>query len=180
MARNSLSSIISHVRLLIGDTAGSPQVWSDDDIQTFLDNHRQDVKYAQLYPVTDYSTGVAQYLEWRAGGGWWDDDATLTDAQYQTLTPATKDLQRGVWVFATHTPDALLSGAAYDVNAAAADVCDAWIGKIKFAYDFTADGSTFHRSQMLDHLQALAVRLRSSGPNGGVRTAQLVRSDLWR
>lgn len=178
MARASMAALISQVRLLVGDPAGASATFSDDEMQGFLDDQAADVRYESLAPVpTIQPGGATEYLIWDAPVGWWEASEALTDSGYNTVTAASVDRQRGRWTFDMHQSAVLLTGTHYDVWLVAAAVADAWIGKLKLSYDFTADGATFHRSQMIEHLQGLATRLRSNGPNGGVRTAELIRSD---
>lgn len=178
MARASMAALITQMRLLIGDPV-SQSTFSDDELQTFLDGQRVDEYYAPLRPIPSVAAGGAtSYLEWRAANGWYEDSVTLRDASYGTLTPDTEDLQRGVWTFAASQTSVRLSGSRYLVWQAAADAVDAWIAKVKFGYDFTADGATFKRSQMVESLTTLAAKLRASGPDGGVITAQMIRDDV--
>lgn len=61
-------------------------------------------------------------------------------------------------------------GFCYDMNAAAADVLDAWASHVKTAYDFKTDDQQFDRSQAYEMLTGRARELRrSSAP----RVAQL-------
>lgn len=180
MARPTMAAIIAQVRLLVGDPASSQQTWSDDELQTFLDAHRQDYYYLPLTPIPTYTSTTTTWLKWyTVANGWWEDGVVLQDADYDTLTTSAEDLQSGIWTFPVTQSAVLLTGSAHDVHMAAADVCDAWIGKLRLAFDFTADGATFHRSQMITNLQAIAQRLRASGANGGVRMAQMTRSDVY-
>jgi len=49
-ARASLASLITRVRTLIDDNA-TAKTFSDDEVQTALDNWRTDVRYLELRPA---------------------------------------------------------------------------------------------------------------------------------
>lgn len=173
-----MAALITQVRLLVSDPAGASATFSDDELQTFLDNNATDVFYEPLTPEpTIAAGGVTEYLTWRAGLGWWEASETLTDGSYNGLTAATADRQRGRWTFGEHQSAVLLRGACYDVYLAAAEVIDAWIAKLKLAFDFAADGGDYKRSQQVKALQELGKSLRAKAGGGGAIVAQMVRSD---
>ena len=179
MARASLSALLTQVRLPIGDPAGASAVFSDDELQLFLDNHATDVFYAPLTPEPSIAAGgVTSYLTWRADVQWWEAVETLTDSDYAALTAVTSDRQRGRWTFAASQNAVMVTGTWFDVYLAAADAVDAWLAKVKLSYDFSADGGDFKRSQLVKSLQELATRLRSQGGGGGVITATMYRGDV--
>jgi hypothetical protein len=179
VARASMAALLTQMRLLIADPAGASATFSDDELQSFLDNNATDVWYEPLQPEPTIAPGGATaYLTWRASAGWWEASEVLTDSSYNVLTVATADRQRGRWTFATHQAAVLLRGARYDIYLAAAEAVDAWSAKLKLAYDFSADGGDYKRSQQVKALQELATTLRSKAGSGGVMTASMVRTDI--
>lgn len=179
MARASMAALIAQVRLLVSDPAGASAVFSDDELQTFLDNNAADVFYEPLTAEPTIAPGgSAQYLTWRAAAGWWEASEVLTDGSYNVLTAATADRQRGRWTFGESQSDVLIRGARYDVYLAAAEVVDAWLAKVKLAYDFSADNGDYKRSQQVKALSELGASLRAKAGGGGVLTAQMMRSDI--
>lgn len=48
----------------------------------------------------------------------------------------------------------------WDTNAAGADLLDAWANRYATAFDFSAGGSTYNRSQVTENLRAAASALR--------------------
>jgi hypothetical protein len=179
MARASMAALITQVRLLVGDPAGASATFSDDELQTFLDNNAADVFYEPLTPEPSIAAGgVTQYLTWRASVGWWEASEVLTDGSYNVLAAATADRQRGRWTFDASQSAVLIRGARYDVYLAGAEAVDVWLAKVKLAYDFSADGGDYKRSQQVKALQELGASLRAKAGGGGVLTAQLVRDDI--
>lgn len=171
-------ALVAHVRLLIGDPAGADATFSDDELQTLLDEHATAVRYASLTPEASIAPGGgASYYTWVAPLGWWEAGETLTDSSYYPLTPTVIDRQRGRWTFSASQNDVLLTGTYYDVHLAGAAAIDAWLAKIKLSYDFAADGGDYKRSQMIKGLEAMAQTLRAKAGNGGAVTATMTRWD---
>src|SRR5690606_31595054 len=160
MARASMAALISHLRLLVHDPAGDDQTFSDDEIQTFLDQHQTEVRYLRLDPIdTIQSGGTVVTLAYRAPVGWWEDTVSLYDRSYDELTPDSEDLQTGRWTFAAHQAEPVyLTGYTYDLYGAAIDCLTAWAAQLKSAFDFTADGLSVKRSQQLASINGLMAR----------------------
>lgn len=178
MTRSSMAALITQVRLLVGDPAGASAVFSDDELQTFLDNNATEAFYELLEAEPTIAAGGATtYLTWRHAAGWWEADEVLTDSSYNELTAASADRQRGRWTFAASQSAVLIAGTHYDVYLAAAEAVDAWLAKVKLAYDFSADGGDFKRSQQAKALQELGAALRQRAGNGGVLSATMTRWD---
>ena len=159
-ARASLASLITRVRTLIDDNA-TAKTFSDDEVQTALDNWRTDVRYLELRPAETRTASGVEYRDYYAPVGDWESDVVLYDGTYAVVTPATSDYQTGYWMFTNSTgPPVYLVGKTFDVHAAAADLLEAWAAKVKTAYDFTADGASFSRSQQVTALLQLAGEYR--------------------
>jgi hypothetical protein len=58
-------------------------------------------------------------------------------------TPSTADYTTGRWTFNDSQMGVYLTGWAYDLYAASADLLEAWAAKVSVEFDFTADGSSF-------------------------------------
>ena len=173
--RASMAALIARLRLLVNDPVGASQIWSDDQLQDWLDGQRTDVVRAALYYNWAIVAGANAVLNYFAETGDWESDAALSDVEGTTLTPGAVNLLTGRWTFAAHqAPPVYLTGQTYDLYAAAADVLEARAGQLAGAYDFTADGATYHRSQQAAGLLALARQYRGrSRP----RMIQMVRDD---
>lgn len=59
--------------------------------------------------------------------------------------------------------------ATYDLNSAAAEVWMEKAAALASAYDFTADGGSFNRSQMIKHAQSMAAYYRARRAARSVR-----------
>ncbi len=160
--RAGMAALIARVRGLIHDPAGAGQVFDDQAIQDALDARRSDVRRLELTTAeTIFPGGASETRDYYAERGPWEDDVLLQGSDYATLTPETPDLMMGHWAFAKDTPPPVyLTGKTYDVYAAAADLLEAWAAKQKLAFDFSADGAKFHRSQAVGALTELAARYR--------------------
>lgn len=184
--RTSMGDLITRIRTLVNDPSpdGFPHttgtvVWTDQQLQDFLDRHQTVVRYAQLQPAPSMTTGgVISYLEYVAGDQDWEADVALADAAFAALTPATSDLINGVWTFAASTvPPVFATGKVYDVHWAAADVLEAWAAKVALRFDFATSDQRFQASQQREALLEVAQVYRSKAKP---KRADMVRADAMR
>lgn len=166
--------LVDRVRRLIHDPNGAEAIWTDNEIQEWLDAHRLDVTMLPLTAVWSLVGGVAVALDYYATDGHWADDALLYDSSGAALTAESADLLVGRWTFAAHTQQVYLTGKSYDPYAAAADALEAMAAQVALAYDFSADGASFHRSQQGEALLRLARQYRGRSRPA---VARLVRED---
>lgn len=171
-ARATMATLIARVRRLIHDPSGVEEVWTDEEIQEWLDAHRLDVAMLPLEPIWSIVGGAVMTLDYIAPYGHWEADALLSDAAGAELTPASADLLVGRWTFAAHTPQVYLTGKSYDPYAAAADALEARAAQVALAYDFSADGASFQRSQQGEALLRLARQYRGRSRPIVVRLAR--------
>lgn len=163
MPRATMAELISRVRGLIADPAGSSQAFTDDEVQAALDRYQVVVQYAPLLPApTLLPGGTVEYRDYYAGVGDWEAGEQLVNAASQALTPTASDRLTGHWTFASpgQLPPVLVTGAYYDVWAAAADLLEAWAARVKLEFDLTLPGGTFARSQKAKALLELAASYR--------------------
>lgn len=172
MARSTLATIIQYVRdLTFAGTAeytlGATSYFSDNHVQDYLDRHRLDIDKELLVSVEKWvGGGTVQYLEFRSryrfleatdGGSavFWIEDSTGTD---QGTANWSADYQRGIVTFTADQAGSAryLSGRAYDVYGAAAELLRSWANREKLSFDFETDGQRFKRSQKAQLLQQMA------------------------
>lgn len=163
MARSTMAALITRLRTLVADPAGASQAWADDDLQLALDAHRHQARYEELAPLDTIAAGGAiTWLIWISPFTDWEDSPVLVDSGYTVITPASSDLIRGRWTFSSHqAAGALITGDAFNLYAAAAEVLDMWATKTAREFDFTADNATFRRSQQAAALRAQAETYRA-------------------
>lgn len=160
MARSSMASLITQVRLMVADPYGSTAVMTDDQVQACLDQHRNDERYVQMRPVDRIAAGGAvTYVEFWAPASmtWWESDAALVDGSFNTVTPTTSDYVNGRWVFAADQSSVMplhLSGQWYDVYGAAADACQVIAASVSLQMDYADAGIQntwqFKQKNMID------------------------------
>lgn len=180
-ARASMADLIARLRSMIYDPSGANQTFSDDELQGFLDDHRTDVQYMELEPVATYGPGgTTSYLAYTAAIGNWEASVVIVDSDYESVSPSEKDYRRGTWSFnASQEPPLYLSGSHYNLNLAAVAALEHWCARLKMAYDFTADGATFKRSQQLASMQSLIAQYKTADVEArGVQVMTMTRSDL--
>lgn len=158
--RSSMADLVTLVRDLIGDEAGADQVFSDNQVERALDVHRWEFTYLPLTPLASVVSGSTVRLVWVSSEKYWESDAVLVDANYNTLTPAVAEPLIGRWKFSSHTPSVRVSGTVYDPYGAAADLLEMWAGKTSLEFDFEADGGSYKRSQKSTELRSLAAKYR--------------------
>lgn len=175
MARTTMADLISLMRDLVGDPAGSEQLLSDNQVERALDAHRWDRRYEPLNPLTTVSGSTSTYLDWYSDEQYWESDEALYDISYGALTPSSSEPMLGKWSFLTTQATVLISGKTYDPYGAAADLLEMLAAKYAGEYDVNADGASLARSQRPKALLALAAQYRKQQKTMICRT---VRNDL--
>lgn len=131
-----------------------------DVVQDTLDRHATAVQGARLtgtpHPITGSTTTYA-------GPHGWADDAVVTDANGDPLTP-TADPLRGRWTFDADTPGPVhIDGTYYELNAAAAELAELLAAQLAGGIlSFTdAAGESWSRGDASAALLELATRFRA-------------------
>lgn len=131
-----------------------------DVVQDTLDRHATAVQGARLtgtpHPITGSTTTYA-------GPHGWADDAVVTDANGDPLTP-TADPLRGRWTFDADTPGPVhIDGTYYDLNAAGAELAELLAAQLAGGIlSFTdAAGESWSRGDASAALLELATRFRA-------------------
>lgn len=185
-ARNTMSSLITLVRTMIGDPkpnfTNTIVQFSDDDIQDRLDTSRDDIRYEGLTIAPSIvnlnstsNSASTIFSDYYSKYKWWEADVVLqgqgaNGVPWIVLTPASSDLIVGHWqfensVFTNGTvpgqlPPVFATGKVYDPYMAAADLLEFWAATLTGAYDVTVDGQSLRRSQLMTAKLALAEQYR--------------------
>jgi hypothetical protein len=176
--------MIARVRDLVGDSlsATSAPAFSEQQIQEALDRERVDYILGDLHELAGRYSIVGGAYRWTdyldpLSYGDWEEDATLYNGGFALITPTSSDYLTGHWTFTDQPPPVFLVGKTYDVYAAARALHHQLIARyaVTGAYDFSADGATFRRSQIIEQLRAQADLFESQMRIG---TATLRRSDV--
>ena len=150
-----MAELISTLRKL---TNASASDFTDDQVQEFLDARRVEVRRARLVTTPD-SNG--EYHDYYSAFGNWEQDAVIEDGAGNAVTPTTSEWLVGHWGFTSNTPPPLfITGKAYDVYGAAADLLEAWAARVVLEFDFEADGASYKRHQKQKALLTLATQYR--------------------
>jgi len=187
-ARDSMADLIDRVRYLIGDT-GSTEQFTDAHINDILDMHRSTVRYCPLQEIEDIDTGgTVTYKEFWAIGqrgrpvrNWEGTAGTnlfFVDGQWGTVTPATFNYIEGKFRF-TEAPNrpVRLTGFHYDIEGAAADLCEEWAAAVKACVTFSDGSDKIALSDKFTHLMTLAENFRRRQKP---LTVAMTRSDINR
>lgn len=192
--RSTMAAIIAETRLLINDPAGGSQLFTDQQIQDHLDDTRDDVRYELLTSAPsivnlgEQTSTPADYIwaDYFSKYHWWESDCVIQDGHFIVLTPLASDFIVGHWQFDSLTPfvdgtvpgqypPLFATGKTYDINLAASTLWRFRAASLATAYDFTADGQTFHRSQQM----AMCLKMSDYyACRARVRTLPVMRDDL--
>ena len=176
--RSTMANLIARTRLLINDTAGATQVFTDQDVQNVLDESRTDLYNQPLIPQWTYSGSTPVVLDYLAPTqlGDWEDDIVLKQYLTVVVTPSLTDDIVGHWQFAQTTlPPVFITGKTFDIYRSAADLLERWAARMALRFNVTADGQTLHLEGMSTQLLNLARRYRRK-QRLGITT--MSRSDL--
>jgi len=177
MSRGSMADLITRLRFMIGDPwiAGTPptSTFTDNQLQDALDHHRTDVIQDRLIGRLTFTTSGAEWLDYQARWGFWEDDVLIADSTWAEVTPDTADLLTGHWTFtASEIPPLFITGKAYDLYGAAVEILEAWQGIVRTAGEivsFSEDGQSFTRAAKGTGIAALAEEYRRKALPAGPR-----------
>lgn len=178
--RKSMITLLDRLRRMIGD-APMPQEWTDIDLQDALDAYQKQARYLPLRceGTRPPGGGFILYLDYYADQGDWEENALLFDASYNDISlNFTPDYRTGHWSL-TQTANwpVYVTGRHYDLYGAAADALEMWAARLTEAYDFSAQGTSYKRSQMVDAKLKLAVKYREKQQ---IATVDMARGDVDR
>lgn len=174
MPRATMSALISRLRRMVGDT-GTPN-FSDDAIQDELDTFQTVVLYERLSTAPTMVNGVAQYLTFGSAYQNFETGAVVYNSSYGVVTPTTANLIAGTWTFSSNQDSTMyVSGNAYNVFGAAANLCDQWAAQLSRSFDVKDGESEMKRSQMAKSLRDQANQYRASQ---GILQSTSERSDV--
>jgi hypothetical protein len=131
------------------------------------------------------------YADYYAPYGWWESDVILqgnnitTGAAWIVLTPVSSNYIVGHWTFETNVftsgtvpgqyPPIFATGKVFDPHSAAADLLEFWAVTLTGAYDFSSDGQSFKRSQLMQGKLTMAQYYRRQAKP---KVAKMVRNDV--
>jgi hypothetical protein len=174
-----MAELIDRARFLVRDPAAADQHFSQLQIQDALDQRRWDVRYLELqYEETLQAGGTVAWFDYYADRGYWEDDYTLQEQNWVEIsTGFTANLLIGHFQFtATKQPPVFLTGRAYDLYAAAADLLETWLAELKLSFDFSVEGQSFTKTNQQKQLTELAHAYRARSQPLSI---PMVRRDMY-
>ncbi len=190
-ARSGMSNLITRWRRMVDD-AGTA-VWSDDSAQELLDLHSTRLAHHPVSPEPWYRpSNTVEYKLYPIGWANLEESASGTarwyvfDGDGDAAPSNTPDYIRGQLTFASDTAGATyyVSGYSFDLDAAAAAAWTERAGMQADAYDFSADGASYSRSQWFKHCMDMAgVYQAKAGSNRNAGNRQIIgldRADTMR
>ena len=183
MARSEMAALIARLRALVTDTDAETQTWDDDALQAALDRRRIYVNQERLTGIPTKTAAGVDYLRFESEYSDFEDGVTLEDSTFTTIAHAAggEDLDNGAWTFDNEPARPVyLTGWAYDLYGAAADLLETETASWATSYDFSADGGSYSRSQAFKQLGELIAtyRTQQKGYGGRDSHAVLIRDDV--
>src|SRR5258708_7800695 len=175
--RATMQDMITLVRTMISDPAGTSQQFTDQQIQDRLDASRDDIRYESLQMApsivnTTSTNNIASviFASFYSEYNYWEADVVLqgylNGAFWKVLTPVASDYITGLWQFETNEftsgtvpgqfPPVFATGKVYDPNSAAADLLEFWAASYARRFDFSSDCQSFKVRQAAAGLQKQA------------------------
>ena len=166
MARSGMYDLILRVRNLT-DTAGTAgtAIWTDEEIEDTLDDHKYRVHREELEREKTYLTNTtyeyrvfhSRYRDYEQGTAYFQVADSAGSARV-LATDYTADYQRGVVTTVTDQAGTTLylTGWSYDLNGAAADLWRMRAGKVSSYYSVDMDGHRLSRSDWFKHCSEMA------------------------
>jgi hypothetical protein len=195
MSRSTMSSLISTLRGMTNAgtadyTIAGSAYWTGDQLQTVLDRYSIAVREEPLTSFSVTISGTVTWKDYQSNYRWFETTDggtarfTVSDGQGNNQGTAnwSADYERGLVTFGSNTGGSALylTGYAYDVYAAAADVWRQKASQYAITFDFTTDNHSVKRSHIAGQCERMAnyyASLASTGANGsGSGTTE--RSDL--
>lgn len=166
MARDGMANPILKLRELTN--AGTADYalagvtyWSDNQLQSMLDRCRTDIFSERLEVVPTITGGTTHYYDYYATPREYEQGTAVfqvTDSLGNAVAP-TINYEMGHLSFGGVDQGGTvyyLTARAFDLNAAAAQVWRSKAAHVADAYDFSADGHSMSRSQMVKHYREMA------------------------
>ncbi len=174
--RPSAAPIILRIRQLLNDPPSVTQQFSDSDIQDVMDESRIDIVNGSMIAKPIYSGTGILFLDYYTEATGWEDGMTIKQYLTTPVTPSLIEPIAGHFQFAQTTlPPLFITGSIHDVYRAAADILERWSVRWTLNYDFSSDGQSFKRSQVLPNIQKVIHSYRMQQRPG---TISMTRSDL--
>jgi len=193
MSRTTMANLIQTVRGLTQAgtaeyTAGTVTYWSDDAVQEVLDLYRYEIRAETLnsFPIT-VGGGTVQWRDYQSAYRWFEDTDGGTarfivqDSTGGTVTSYTAQAQRGLITFNASTGGTVyqLTGFAYDVYGAAADIWTQKGARYATMTDFQTDNHQVKRSHIMRNIDMMITKYTamSGTPYQASDVATIYRGD---
>lgn len=185
MARTGMTNVIAYLRQLTSVGTSDYSIagvsfWTDDQLQNLLDRNREDVFSERLEAVPTETGGTTYYYDYYCTPAIYEEGTAafqVTNSLGNAQSPDSINYQMGHISFGTVDQGGsayYLSARRFDINRAAAELFRAKAANVAAYYDFSADGHSMSRSQMVKHFQEMA---RMYASQAKPLTVQMRRGD---
>jgi hypothetical protein len=161
------------LRILVNDPAGDGAVFTEQQLQDFLDQERATVTQSPLEVVeVRVSGGEVRRRRWRAATGDWESGVILENQDYETLTPTASDPYAAIWDFSSDADAVFITGFLHNVYGAAVECLRVLAANVAQDFDVGGIGVDAKLSQAQKGLLALIEQYREKSEAWKLRAAR--------
>lgn len=163
MARDGMANLIARLRRAVDDT-GTASVWTDDELEDALDEHRMRVHRECLRIEESYTdAGSATYYNYQSRFGNYEEGSAAFEMEDGSGSARAAGTYTANYINGSFTMDAdqagtalYLTGWSYDINGAASDLWRERAAQVSSYYNVGLDGHTLSRAQWFEHCEKMA------------------------
>lgn len=189
-ARNGMTQLIADVRLMADagtaeHSVGGTTYYTDEDVQRYLDKHRQNIYREPLRMEPEYGAGSAEYHHYYFRNGFVEGTASGTVAWLVTdgnddviggsLYTPNMDAQEIRFAADQHGSARYLTYRAYDLYRAVSEIWRDKAAHVADRFDVKTDNHDLKRSQLAKNYMDKALEYAAYGKPKHVR---MIREDL--
>lgn len=182
MARSGMNNLLTRLRDMVDDVGTA--VWTDDQLQDVLDQHKYRLLRERLEAEkTNLNSTTYEYRIFHSHWGNLEEGGTAyfnieaSNGDQRGTDTYTVDYVRGVVTMTTDQAGTALylTGWSYDLAGAASTLWKQRAGKVSSYYDAQTDGHRLSRSQWFAHCKEMS---EMYAREARARTVRMWRNDL--
>jgi hypothetical protein len=171
--RATTKDLRDELRILVNDPAGDGAVFTEQQLQDFLDQERATVTQSPLEVVElRVSGGAVRRRRWRAATGDWESGVSFANQEFDEVTPTAADLYGAIWDFDADADRVFITGNLHNVYGAAVECLRVLAANVAQDFDVGGIGVDAKLSQAQKGLLALIEQYREKSEAWKLRAAR--------
>jgi len=161
-------------------TVGGLRYWSDDQLEEYIDRYQSIYDFVDMSSLAQRSGSSYVYKIFTTGVKNWESPPVIMDSAGSVIASGYAfDSARGMCTFTADQAGSAryISGTAYNLNAAAADVWRLKYGHYAGAYDVVTDNHNLKRSQLMAQAKQMIAYYSFMAAGSGGGQIDIERSD---